>query len=433
MRYERRLLQSRQNPEGGWRPLHEGAKYNARNRRVKKMLAKTNWYKRKRDQGQDQKDSRGISVEEEGSSRKKRRKEDDENAKPDGGEEIPERKNKFEDGSYTESKGSENRISDRKGQPNKRVDRTYQVKKSKPDPPTISVMFVEQTVGGVLAKRLQEVEDRLAAITGYRVRITETSGSQLCRILPNTNPWGQGDCERVECYTCSQSGERLEDCKKRNILYESVCLVCNKEDTGGKFKSKWEEFKKMKGIYVGESARSLFERVGEHWQDVRSVNSESHMLKHWHDQHKDQEGAPRFCVRLVSSFGDALTRQISESVRIDLRGENVLNSRTEYSRCRIPRLTIDKEEWKKAKKKEIEVLDRDDEVHGDETEQGHQEAVAAGQEEVKRTQMKRKVSNETRASKRPRLETLVDWGEGEERVNLEMEGIQRWLGLSGGV
>ena len=101
------------------------------------------------------------------------------------------------------------------------------MKKSRPDPPTISVMFVEQTVGGVLAKRLKEVEDRLAAITGYRVRITETSGSQLCRILPNTNPWGQGDCERVECYTCSQSGERLEDCKKRNILYESVCLVCN--------------------------------------------------------------------------------------------------------------------------------------------------------------------------------------------------------------
>ena len=120
-------------------------------------------------------------------------------------------------------------------------------------------------------------------------------------------------------------------------------------------------------------------------------------------------------------------------VRIDLRGENVLNSRTEYSRCRIPRLTIDKEEWKKAKKKEIEVLERDGEVHGDETEEGHQEAVAAGQEEVKRTQMKRKVSHETRASKRQRLETLVDWGEGEERENLEMEGIQRWLGLSGGV
>ena len=60
--------------------------------------------------------------------------------------------------------------------------------KTNPDPPTISVMFVDQTVGGTLARLLQETEDRLAKITGYRVRITETSGSQLCRILPNTNP-----------------------------------------------------------------------------------------------------------------------------------------------------------------------------------------------------------------------------------------------------
>ena len=59
-------------------------------------------------------------------------------------------------------------------------------------------MFVDQTVGGVLAKRLQMAEDRLAKITGYRVRITETSGSQLRRILPNTNPWM--DCMRPSCY-----------------------------------------------------------------------------------------------------------------------------------------------------------------------------------------------------------------------------------------
>ena len=71
--------------------------------------------------------------------------------------------------------------------------------KRKPDPKTVTVMFVDQTVGGVLAKRLQMAEDRLAGITGYRVRITETSGSQLRRILPNTNPWQGMDCMRPEC------------------------------------------------------------------------------------------------------------------------------------------------------------------------------------------------------------------------------------------
>ena len=54
-------------------------------------------------------------------------------------------------------------------------------------PPTISVLFVDQTVGGELAKRLQQVEDRLADVTGYRIRISETSGTQLCRLLPSTS------------------------------------------------------------------------------------------------------------------------------------------------------------------------------------------------------------------------------------------------------
>ena len=47
-----------------------------------------------------------------------------------------------------------------------------------------------------------------------------------------------------------------------------------------------------------------------------------------------------------------MTRQISESVRIDLRGGGVLDSKTEYSRCRLPRLTVDMEEWRVKKKEE---------------------------------------------------------------------------------
>ena len=105
----------------------------------------------------------------------------------------------------------------------------FQKPKKKPDPPTITVLFVDQTPGGELAKRLQKVEDRLSLITGYRVRVTETSGTQLCRVLPNTNPWKGMDCLREDCYTCSQGGEKQEDCKKRSILYESGCLDCNPE------------------------------------------------------------------------------------------------------------------------------------------------------------------------------------------------------------
>ena len=37
-----------------------------------------------------------------------------------------------------------------------------------------------------------------------------------------------------------------------------------------------------------------------------------------------------------------------------MRGGLVLNSKTEYSRCRLPRLTIDRSEWEERKLKERE-------------------------------------------------------------------------------
>ena len=118
--------------------------------------------------------------------------------------------------------------------------------------PVIAVLFVEQTAGGELARRLQEAETRLGKMTGYRIRIAETSGSQLCRVLPNTNPWAGGDCGRVGRYTCSQRGENLEDCKRRNVLYKSVCMECNKEDEDVTKKKK-----KLSDISGVDAAKSI--------------------------------------------------------------------------------------------------------------------------------------------------------------------------------
>ena len=67
------------------------------------------------------------------------------------------------------------------------------------------------------------MEDRIAKITGYRIRIVEYSDSHLGRLFQNTNPWAG-----MEYGRCSQGGEDMIDCKKRNILYESECTVCNR-------------------------------------------------------------------------------------------------------------------------------------------------------------------------------------------------------------
>ena len=44
-----------------------------------------------------------------------------------------------------------------------------------------------------------------------------------------------------------------------------------------------------------------------------------------------------------------MSKQLSEAVRIELRGGNILNSKSEYTRCRVPRVRVDLEGWKEEK------------------------------------------------------------------------------------
>ena len=73
--------------------------------------------------------------------------------------------------------------------------------------PPISVLFADNTKGGTLARKLKEEEKRLGGVTSYRIRIVESAGMALSRLLPSTNPWGPGDCGREDCKICSQDDE----------------------------------------------------------------------------------------------------------------------------------------------------------------------------------------------------------------------------------
>ena len=113
-----------------------------------------------------------------------------------------------------------------------------------------------------------------------------------------------------------------------------------------------------------------------------------------------------------------MTRQIAEAVRIDIRGENVLNSKSEYSRCRIPRLVIDQEAWrmnKKKEKQELEVVEEEIIMHvnvdGEECiEVLEEERVFEMVETKNKVEKKRKERSDKPPAKRKKLEKLVDWG-----------------------
>ena len=72
---------------------------------------------------------------------------------------------------------------------------------------TRSVLFVEQTPGGKLAKDIREVLTRLETLLGFKVKVVERSGTSLRNLMPNTNPWAGARCSRLDCVTCNQECE----------------------------------------------------------------------------------------------------------------------------------------------------------------------------------------------------------------------------------
>ena len=119
-----------------------------------------------------------------------------------------------------------------------------------------------------------------------------------------------------------------------------------------------------KYVYIGETNRSAFERGREHHNDIAACKTSSHMLRHLLDVHEEDEenwSEVKFSMKILRSTRTAFKRQILESVLIqkERKGHYIMNSKSEYNRCAIPRLTAklgekDLERWREEDKKELE-------------------------------------------------------------------------------
>ena len=126
-------------------------------------------------------------------------------------------------------------------------------------------------------------------------------------------------------------------------------MVCEENDTkkaeeeaaGNKDKLKELKAKIRLHKYVGESSRSVYERGWEHLSDFENISTKSHMLKHTVESHPEEElDNIKFGIKIIKSAKSSFERQIFESVAIqENRHHHLLNSRSEYNRCAVPRLT----------------------------------------------------------------------------------------------
>ena len=175
--------------------------------------------------------------------------------------------------------------------------------------------------------------ERLKVILGYNIKVVERAGTPLKLMFPLSKIGEGGECGRVDCISCTQEtrGETIPPCRKRSVLYENICLKCNPEAGDEEKMKKWTPPLHPPSIYVGESARSLYERGKEHWANYKAGLENSHILKH-HLLHHKGEGKPEFHLRPIGFFRTALSRQIAEACRIQKLGEEIiLNSKDEFN------------------------------------------------------------------------------------------------------
>ena len=227
-------------------------------------------------------------------------------------------------------------------------------------------------------------------------------------------------------------------------MYESRCAACTdrrEQENEGRKRKRGVDYEE-EDVYVGETSRSIYERAKEHVRDGRAGAQDSHIARHWEERHKGED-MPLFRFSIVRGFKDSLSRQVSESVRIDLR-KGVLNNKAVYSRNKLPRLEIQKTElekddeerramlldWKERQKKEKDQVGENTELStGEELEiaeswrrLGLSKSREEGRESSKmmegRPGKRRKVRDRIR-------ETDVLWGQVE--LSTEEQGVVKWL------
>ena len=180
------------------------------------------------------------------------------------------------------------------------------------------------------------------------------------------------------CDTKLYTGKNMtQECDKRNLVYETYCITCEEraiekikaeiEDDEKLLKEKVENLSKYK--YIGETCRSVYERSWEHLSDKEQLKPGSHLLKHLLDVHEDeQHDEVKFGLKIIQHTKSSFDRQVLESVIIQQERKKhwLLNSKSEYNRCAVPRLTtkIGENHYKKYEKEMEQDREKEEILEG---------------------------------------------------------------------
>ena len=155
-----------------------------------------------------------------------------------------------------------------------------------------TVLQVPSSKGSVLLKEIAKIEPILAKSTGYHMKLVEKSGKPLLNLF-SENPI-LTKCHREDCHPCknkSVKGNSL--CGLKNVVYEATCDLCLNEHIA-------DPTKANKGVYIGQTYRTLYERSLEHFGSLRRMESGSFMFKHWAIHHPSLPPPQPSILRLLN-------------------------------------------------------------------------------------------------------------------------------------
>ena len=206
--------------------------------------------------------------------------------------------------------------------------------------PVVSIMFVPHTPQSQLHRKLKKVEAKISDLTGDKIQHVERAGTKLRFLLVTSDPWSNVKCGREKCLVCSNPYNKDFSCRKRNVSYKTYCLKCA-ADAGADEKTLRVNINDNIKFYFGETFRDAYSRGVEHLSDYVGQTDDSHMMKHLSDCHPDSRPEEiKFGMSVIKQHRSSFDRMVFESVLIFRDGENVLNSKSEFSRCQVPRLSV---------------------------------------------------------------------------------------------
>lgn len=201
-----------------------------------------------------------------------------------------------------------------------------------------SCIFVPPTPGSELVKLMQQKEKdmRPGGRENYAIKIIESAGNPIERMLVNVDPFNGNKCEDKKCVLSKNSSNKIK-CRKNNVGYQMECKICLKAGMSSP------------ATYFGETGRNGHTRMKEHVSKFNSkkddVKKDSAFIKHLMNKHKEVDintvnFEDVYDVKVIRAYRKVFTRGVDEGTNIGAHDGELLNSKSEWRQPSIIRNVI---------------------------------------------------------------------------------------------